>query len=74
MVSSYQELRTEYSKLKTNLEKTQFIKNNASEFNKLGITISNVADADNVFVNNTDKVVKALELRARAMALQNLNA
>ena len=74
MVSSYYNLKSEYGKLKTELEKTKFIKDNASEFNKLGITIKNVADADNVFVNNTDKVVKALELRARAMALQNLNA
>ena len=74
MVSSYYNLKSEYGKLKTELEKTKFIKDNASEFNKLGITIKNVADADNVFVNNTDKVVKALELRARAMALQNLTA
>lgn len=72
LVSKYQQLRNEYSKLKTDSERTEWIKANASAFDALQLSVSNVTDADNIFVKNTDKVVKALELRAKALALQTL--
>lgn len=72
LVSKYQQLRNEYSKLKDDHERNEWIKANASAFDDLQLSVSNVIDADNIFVKNTDNVVKALELRAKALALQAL--
>lgn len=72
LVGKYQQLRYEYSQLKSEHEKNEWIKANQSAFNGLELAVNNVTDADNIFVNNTAKVVKALELRAKAMALQEL--
>jgi len=72
LVGKFQQLRFEYQQLKTAAEKTEWIKANQSAFNGLELAVNNVTDADNIFVNNTTKVVKALELRAKAMALQEL--
>lgn len=72
LVGKYQQLADEYKKLKTEAEKTQWIKDNASAMDGLGLAVNGVTDADNIFINNSAKVVKALELRAKAMALQEL--
>lgn len=72
LVGKYEKLRQEYSRLKTEAEKTQWIKDNASAMDGLGLAVDGVTSADNIFVNNTAKVIKALELRAKAMALQEL--
>lgn len=72
LVSKYEKLRQEYSKLKTEADKTKWIKDNASAMDSLGLAVDGVTSADNIFVNNTAKVIKALELRAKAMALQEL--
>lgn len=72
LVSKYQRLRTEYTKLRTEAEKTEWIKENAQECENLGLAVYGVVDADNVFIKNTPNVIKALELRAKAMALQDL--
>lgn len=72
LVGKYAKLRDEYSKLKTAAEKQQWIKDNATEFDNLGLSVSNLTEADRVFVGNTKNVIKALELRAEALALQEL--
>lgn len=72
LVGKYAKLRDEYSKLKTASEKKQWIKDNATEFDKLELSVNNLTDADRVFVSNTKNVIKALELRAKALALQEL--
>ena len=72
LVGKYANLRDEYSKLKTASEKQQWIKDNATEFDNLGLSVNNLTDADRVFVSNTKNVIKALELRAKALALQEL--
>lgn len=72
LVGKYAKLRDEYSKLKTASEKQQWIKDNATEFDNLGLSVNNLTDADRVFVGNTKKVIKALELRAKALTLQEL--
>lgn len=74
LVSKYEKLRQEYSKLKNTADKTQWIKDNTSAMDSLGLAVDGVTSADNIFVNNTAKVIKALELRAKAMALQELQA
>lgn len=72
LVGKYEQLRQSYSRLKTEADKTQWIKDNASAMDGLGLAVDGVTAADNIFINNTGKVIKALELRANAMALQEL--
>lgn len=51
---------------------TQWIKDNEKEFGKLGITIDNINDANNAFVENTESVVAAYKARAKAEAALNV--
>lgn len=73
-IVSLKQLQQEWKGLKTTAEKTQWIKDNKSEFDKLGVSVDNATDAENIFVNNTEAVVNALRLRAKAAAAQKLAA
>ena len=71
-IVTLKQLQQDWKNLKSTAEKTQWIKDNKSEFDKLGISVSDVIDAENVFVNNTEAVINALKLRAKAAAAQEL--
>lgn len=72
-VVSLKKLQEEWKSLGGNLEKQkQFIIDNASEFKKLGVSVTSVDEAENILVANTDVFIKAMELRARAAAAQKL--
>lgn len=71
-IVSLKRLQQEWKNLKTTAEKNQWIKDNESEFRKLDISINNVNDADNAFINNTEAIINALKLRARAAAATSL--
>ena len=71
-IVSLKKLQQEWKNLKTTAEKNQWIKDNESEFRKLDISINNVNDADNAFINNTEAIINALKLRARATAATSL--
>lgn len=73
-IVSLKQLQDEWKNLKTTAEKTQWIKDNKSEFDRLGISINDVAGAENAFVNNTQAIIDALRLRAKATAAQTLAA
>ncbi len=73
-ITSLKKLQEEWKGLKTTAEKNQWIKDNKSEFDKLGIAVNGVTDAENIFVNNTEVVINALKLRAKAAAAQKLAA
>lgn len=73
-IVSLKQLQQEWKNLKATAEKNQWIKDNKSEFDKLGIAVNDVTDAENIFVNNTEAVVNALRLRAKAAAAQKLAA
>lgn len=73
-IVSLKQLQQEWKNLKTTAEKNQWIKDNKSEFDKLGIAVNDVTDAESIFVNNTEAVVNALRLRAKAAAAQKLAA
>lgn len=49
-------------------DKKQFITENKKEFGKLGVEVSNVNDAENLLVDNTDVFIGAMILRAEAAA------
>lgn len=69
---SLKKLTAEYKTLKTKGEKKQWIKDNTSEFNKLGIAVNDVTDAESAFVKNTAAVQEAFKQRARAAAASEL--
>ena len=71
-IVSIKQLQQEWKGLKTTAEKNQWIKDNKSEFDKLGIAVNDVTDAENIFINNTKAVINALKLRAKAAAAQEL--
>lgn len=68
------QLQQEWKNLETTAKKDQWIKDNKSNFDQLGVSVNNVADAENAFVNNTEAVINALKLRAKAAAAQKLAA
>jgi hypothetical protein len=68
-IANYEQLRTSYNKLGNDLKaKKQFILENQDAFNDLGISVLNVNDADNAFINNTETMRQAFEERAKAAA------
>lgn len=68
------QLQQEWKNLETTAKKDQWIKDNKSNFDQLGVSVNNVTDAENVFVDNTGAVINALKLRAKAAAAQKLAA
>lgn len=68
------QLQQEWKNLETTAKKDQWIKDNKSNFDRLGVSVNNVTDAENVFVDNTEAVINALKLRAKAAAAQKLAA
>lgn len=72
LLGKYLQLSTEYKLLKTEMQKTQFIKDHANDFKELGLSISGVADADRDFIKNTREVIDSINKRATAMAAYSL--
>lgn len=68
LLTTFKKLQTGWKDLKTDLEKTDFIKKNADEFKKLGVEVTNVKQAEDILVNNSQLFLKTLELRAKAAA------
>lgn len=52
--------------------KNKFIRDNASEFDKLGVAVRSVQEADNLLINNTDAFIEAMRKRAMASAARKL--
>ena len=73
-VATVRKLAVEWQNLSSKKEQIQWIRDNKSEFDKLNISITNVSDAENVFVNNTSAMIEALRLRAKAAAAMKLAA
>lgn len=72
-IMSYRKLQQAWNELGNDLDaKKKFITENASEFNKLGVTVNDVQDAENIFVKNTAAMIEALRLRAKAAAAMEL--
>lgn len=69
LMGKYIQLREEWKKLSTAQQKVQWIKDNATELQNLGIKYDSVNNVENSFVNNTSNVIKGFEKRAKAAAL-----
>lgn len=67
--TKYTELQIGWKKLRTEHEKNAWIKANQSAFEDLRLSVHGIADAEDVFVKNTSKVMEAFKKRAEAAAL-----
>ena len=68
LMAKYEQLKRTWVSLRTEHEKTQWIRQNKSAFDELRIKINDISDAENAFQKNTQQVVKAFEDRAKAAA------
>lgn len=71
-LTTFKKLQQEWINLKDIAEKTNWLDENISKFEKLGVSISNVADAENMLIESSDEFITSLKLRAEATAAQNL--
>ncbi len=72
LVGKFKALQNGWNALKTEADKTKWIKANQSAFEELGFHVNDVNSAYNVFVANAPKVVAALTSIAEAQALQEM--
>lgn len=74
-ISALYELSTAYSQVGDNLKaKEKFIEDNAQKFKDLGVSVKNVKDVEDILINNKEKFVESLIMRAKAMAAAELAA
>lgn len=67
-LEKYRNLQHEYLQLKSVKEKTQWIKDNTDKFHELGLELTDIQGTEKVFAENTDAIIKAFDLRAKAAA------
>lgn len=67
-IDKYRELEHAYKKLKSEKEKTKWIKDNRDKFHELGLELGSIQDTETVFAQNTDQIIRAFDLRTRAAA------
>lgn len=66
---AYKQLQQQWNDLGDDLEaKKRFIDENRAGFEKLGVSVGDVQDAENLFVKNSGAFIQVLEQRAKAMA------
>ena len=70
--AKYRSLQHQWARLKTEAEKTKWIKDNASNFNSLGLAVKGVNDAEKVLVEMAPQVIAALKAVAKATAFEDL--
>lgn len=69
VIVTVKKLRNEWLALGNDFKKKQeFVEKNKTEFDKLGVSIQNVNDAENILVKSTSQFIQAMELRAKANA------
>lgn len=73
-IGKYKSLRREFEAINGDIkEQERFVRDNQSAFDDLGVSINSVIDAENIFSGEgTEAFLKALRLRAEAMAAQKL--
>lgn len=75
VISTFENLSSQWSKLGKDIQsQNKFISENKEEFDKLGISVTNVADAENILSANKDKFVSALLEKAKAAAAMDIAA
>lgn len=72
LMAKYELLRVQWLNLSSDQQRNEWIKENQSAFKSLNLAVDGVTSAENIFVNNTSKVVAALSARAEAEAYAEL--
>ena len=72
MMGKYYALQKAWESCRTEHQKIEFINKNKDAWKDLGVSLDNVTKTEDFYVNNTDKVTKAIEKRAEMMALMAL--
>lgn len=72
MMGKFAQLRAEWKTLRTEGEKTAWLKKNADFLRSVGVETDNLVAAEKTFDGNTANVVNAIMLRAKAMAAQQM--
>lgn len=72
LVVKYNALSASYRQMRSDAEKTQWLKENKSAMDELGISIKNVNDADAAFIANSKLMMRTFQLRTQVAALQKL--
>lgn len=72
LMGKFAQLRAEWKTLRTEGEKTAWLKKNADFLRSVGVETDNLVAAEKVFNGNTANVVNAIMLRAKAMAAQQM--
>lgn len=70
--AKYRSLQHQWNRLKSDAEKTKFIKDQAGAFKDLGLKVGSVADAEKVLVEMAPQVIAALKAVAEAEAYSDL--
>lgn len=74
-IAAVEELSIAWSKLGDNLkDKEKFIIDHAEDFKNLGSKIRDVKDAENLLINNKEKFISSLVMKAKAMASAEIAA
>lgn len=69
LLAEYKRLQEEYKSLNGNTQKqNKFVKDSQSEFQKLGVAVNDVTDAENLFIKNETAFINSLQHRAMAAA------
>ena len=70
--SKYDDLKNSYTQLKTEKEKSDWIKNNQEGFKQLGFAVKGVDDANKLLIDNADEMIEYFDLVGQAAALAAL--
>lgn len=71
-IISYKKLQRSWKELKTEAEKNTWLKKNRTEYEKLGLAIKDINDAEKLFKDKTAEVITAFKARAAAAAADGL--
>lgn len=72
-IVTFETLKDKYEKVKgKSKELDKFLKENKGQFDGLGVSIKNAADAENLFNKGSDKFIQSMKLRIKATALFNI--
>ena len=69
LMEKYDNLKRQWKSLKSEHEKSDWIKKNKTAFDELGLSVTDAASAEDVFEKNTARVVDGFKRRAEAAAL-----
>ena len=72
LLNKFLDLTDAYRRLSSNKDKLNFLKTHADDFKNLGLAVKDLNDAENIFINNTEKFKQAIIKRGVIQGLQKI--